>query len=204
LLCLSLADPAAPQTLDEISVPALVTGIAGEAHDLTLRGSYAYLAVDLGGVLVIDVSTPADLQVVGRIETAGSAVGVAATASALVALDAHAGLATSWLQCEPVTAASAVDLPVAGARLLAPHPNPFNPRVVIPFATDRDVPLRLAVYDLAGRRIVTLREGPVAPGSHEVVWDGRDDRGRAVPSGVYLVRLVADGAVTSRRVVLLR
>ena len=65
-------------------------------------------------------------------------------------------------------------------------------------------PARLAVYDARGRRLRLLAEGEHAAGEHALAWDGRDDRGRALPAGVYLVRLESAGRAESRRLVLLR
>jgi hypothetical protein len=73
----------------------------------------------------------------------------------------------------------------AGLALLGCHPNPFNPRTVVVFSLREAGPVNLAVYDLAGRRVRELAAGTYAAGRHEVVWDGCDDRGRAVSAGVY-------------------
>lgn len=88
---------------------------------------------------------------------------------------------------------------VHGARppardLLAPNvPNPFNPRTTLRFELTAGATVELAVFDLSGRRIATLAAGPRAAGRHEEVWQGCDDAGRSVPSGVYLARLRVDG-----------
>ena len=103
-------------------------------------------------------------------------------------------------------AGSAVSAPTTGpprARLHAPAPNPFNPRTRIAYSLGADTgDHRLVVFDLAGRRIRTLASGPRVAGDHQAVWSGRDDQGRRVASGVYLVRLVVDGESHARRVVL--
>jgi len=66
------------------------------------------------------------------------------------------------------------------------------------------VRVRLAVYDLRGRRVRDLLEGVRAGGGHYAVpWDGRDDRGRPLPSGVYLYRLTAGRANAVRRMTLI-
>lgn len=90
------------------------------------------------------------------------------------------------------------------ARLEAPHPNPFNPRTSIEYAVPRDARVRLRVVDLAGRLVATLVDEVRVAGSHQVVWNGTDDRGAAVASGVYLVDFRADGARERRKVALIR
>jgi flagellar hook assembly protein FlgD len=88
---------------------------------------------------------------------------------------------------------------------LAPaHPNPLNPRTIIPFRLDAERFVHLAVHDLRGRRVRSLVDGRVAAGDHRVAWDGRDDGAAEVASGVYVVRLEAAGQVESRRVLVLK
>jgi hypothetical protein len=92
----------------------------------------------------------------------------------------------------------------AAARPLRCYPNPFNPRTTVAFDVPSAGPIRLAVYDAAGRLVRTLVAGAVPVGRHEVVWDGRDDRDRAVASGAYLCRLEAGGQRWSRHLLLLK
>ncbi len=87
--------------------------------------------------------------------------------------------------------------------LLGNAPNPFNPATVIRFTTDRGGPARLTVYDPAGRA-VWRRAWTAAPGPQAVRWDGRDDSGRGVPSGVYLYRVETAAGSGSGRMVLVR
>ncbi|MFO7654456.1 MAG: FlgD immunoglobulin-like domain containing protein [Candidatus Krumholzibacteriia bacterium] len=96
-----------------------------------------------------------------------------------------------------VTAAPETPPALTGAPALSVHPNPFNPRTVLAFELPEPAPVALAVHDAAGRRVRTLLIGPLAAGRHELVWDGRDDGGRPLASGVYQGRLQA-GSRTSR------
>ena len=82
-------------------------------------------------------------------------------------------------------------LPSSPVRLHAAVPNPFNPMTTIAFSLDRTEQVSLAVFDLNGRLVRTLLIGSLTAGRHEVKWQGRDDRGSEVASGVYLYRLVA-------------
>jgi hypothetical protein len=78
--------------------------------------------------------------------------------------------------------------PAAPPRLLA-WPNPFNPRVTVAFNLATPAAGEIAIYDLAGRRLRTLASGDLPAGEQRRTWDGRDDHGRLLPSGVYLCRL---------------
>ena len=83
-------------------------------------------------------------------------------------------------------------------------PNPFNSQTVIPwFVLDRGV-ARLEVFALTGQRIAVLHDGPQEAGLHRLHWDGRDDQGRLLASGVYVYRLVTAGGAQTRKLTLLR
>jgi hypothetical protein len=73
------------------------------------------------------------------------------------------------------------------------RPNPFAGATAVRFALARAGTARLVLYDVQGRAVRTLWNGPAAAGPHELVWDGRNDRGAPLPSGVYFARLQADG-----------
>ncbi len=83
------------------------------------------------------------------------------------------------------------DLPGRAATMLAQNnPNPFNPSTTIRYTlSDGDVAVRLAVFDTRGRLVRTLVAERQIAGDHAVVWNGRDDAGRNVGSGIYLYRL---------------
>jgi len=83
-------------------------------------------------------------------------------------------------------------------------PNPFNPVTEIRYELSSEAPVRLAVYDLEGRRLVTLLDGPLLKGPGSVTWNGRDETGRPLPSGLYLAKLAGPGSVKSAKLVLLK
>jgi hypothetical protein len=96
-----------------------------------------------------------------------------------------------------------VPVPLSSLALTA-SPNPFNPRVAISFEMETAGSVTLIVHDLAGRRVRTLVARALPAGPQRVAWDGRDDAGRAVASGGYLVRLQAGSERAVRKVTLLR
>lgn len=96
-------------------------------------------------------------------------------------------------------------LPPAHARLLQNYPNPFNPRTTIRYVLSREERVRLAVYDVRGRLVATLRDGLQAAGGHSVRWDGRDGGGGAVGSGLYFYRLTTEsGERESKKMIILK
>lgn len=97
-------------------------------------------------------------------------------------------------------------LPVSAFELFQNHPNPFNSGTVIGFQLPTSGEVSLRVYNILGQEIRTLVTGVLKPGTHRVAWDGRDDNGVAVGSGVYLYRLAVDGGrwEETRRMMLLR
>jgi poly-gamma-glutamate capsule biosynthesis protein CapA/YwtB (metallophosphatase superfamily) len=99
------------------------------------------------------------------------------------------------------------DLPPVTTASLRCFPNPCNPRttVQLDLPTTGAVHCRLDLFDVRGRRVARLHDGPLAgPGPHAFSWDGRDDQGRHLPSGVYLARATADGSDANGKVVLIR
>jgi dienelactone hydrolase len=113
-----------------------------------------------------------------------------------------AGAVADTIDC-PVTAVSRPD-PLA--RLLAAHPNPANPATRIRFELARAAAaVSLRVFDVSGKLVRTLLDRePRAAGRHEAAWDGRDDRGRIVPAGVYFVRLTTGMSSASGRATLVK
>ncbi len=84
------------------------------------------------------------------------------------------------------------------------YPNPFNPSTTISFTVATRGPVELSVFDLLGRRVRILSEGPRSAGQHTVVWDGTDEKGRAVGSGIYVYRLRIADFVQTRKMVLVK
>ena len=87
--------------------------------------------------------------------------------------------------------------------LAAPFPNPAAPHTTLRFTLADPGPVRLQVFDVAGRRLRGLVAEPLSAGRHERIWDGRDDQGRRVAPGTYFVRLEAGGVVERGRILIL-
>ncbi len=133
---------------------------------------------------------------------------VVRTGGAPTGASARAHLLGAMLDCigQPHAPVTGVGATAARRTMLAPAaPNPFNPTTVLRYTVRERARVRLVVYDVAGRRVRVLVDGERAPGvPHAARWDGRDDRGRPVASGVYFARLVAGRDVVTRKLVLLK
>ena len=84
------------------------------------------------------------------------------------------------------------------------YPNPFNPETTIRFDLPQSQEIELAVYNLTAQRVATLVHGRREAGSYSVQWDGRNDDGLELASGVYFYRLTAAEQVETRKLLLLR
>jgi hypothetical protein len=118
-----------------------------------------------------------------------------------------------FLRTDPVAAsfylrtpsATGADVPAASALSIgAPHPNPFAVQLTVPVRVQRETPADVAVYSLGGRRVRDLVAGPLAPGSHDLTWDGRDGEGRPVAAGIYLIRVQTAEETRTVKTTLLR
>jgi hypothetical protein len=94
--------------------------------------------------------------------------------------------------------------PAMPLSLFQNRPNPFNPSTTIEYYLPRPSDIVLEIYDVAGRRVACLARARVEKGRHTAVWNGVEDSGKAVSSGVYLCRLRAGKECVARKMVLLR
>jgi hypothetical protein len=188
------------------------TAAQGAPIDLALEETYGFgLALGNGAALEVPSSFSAVLlrdddvidetltyTVTGEDLVSGSTVSVTVSGpSALTGVPDAGGR-------EPSAPAPAAAAP-AIARLLA-APNPFADATTFSFDLARPATVELSVYDATGRIIRRLPAGTLAAGARRLAWDGRDDDGRAVSSGVYFLRADAPGerSATARVVRLAR
>jgi hypothetical protein len=166
----------------------------------SIRDGIGYFANNGGGLQIVDLSEP-DLPI-----TVGSIprwpAGAVAGAEALFVAD-FSGLASYPLHG---TATGTPGAPASAEQpaLLASYPNPFNPSTLLAYRLPAPCALRLTVHDAQGRLLRCLAEGRQEAGEHSVAWDGRDERGRPLPSGVYFARLEAAGEIRGQRLILLK
>ena len=95
-----------------------------------------------------------------------------------------------------------------GFTLQQNYPNPFNVGTIIDYRVRGDegktVPVSLIIFNLVGQRVKTLVEGQQRPGVYRIRWDGTDEKGKLIPSGVYVCRLRVRDLVTMKKIVFQR
>jgi hypothetical protein len=83
------------------------------------------------------------------------------------------------------------------------HPNPFREETVISYSLAAAGPVEITVFDINGRTVRTLADGRAEPGQHSLIWNGRDDSGSPVSSGIYFCRLRAESHVSLNKMLIL-
>ncbi|UCF64807.1 MAG: T9SS type A sorting domain-containing protein, partial [bacterium] len=83
-------------------------------------------------------------------------------------------------------------------------PNPFNPSTTIRFQVPRNAQVKLTVFNMLGQKVRTLLNEAMGPGYYDAVWDGRNDTGVNVSSGVYIYKFEAGNYTRVRKMMFLK
>jgi hypothetical protein len=117
---------------------------------------------------------------------------------------------------EPVPLVPRIEIPRSGeggsqdngapkvTALLHSYPNPFNPSTTIPFTLETGEHVTLRIYDARGKLVRSLKDEALPSGLHEVTWNGRDNNGLSVATGVYFVRFAAGDYETTQKIVMIK
>jgi len=95
-------------------------------------------------------------------------------------------------------------VPVFVTELGGNYPNPFNPETNIRYSLEKAGNVSIEIFNIRGQRVKSLLNAMMNEGEHTVVWDGRDDDGRQVGSGMYLYIMKADGYTAVMRMTLMK
>jgi hypothetical protein len=87
---------------------------------------------------------------------------------------------------------------------LSNYPNPFNPSTTIKLELSEAGKIELAIYNIKGQKVKTLLDCTTAPGTYECIWNGKDEMGKSVSSGQYLVKLQQNGKETAKKILILK
>jgi hypothetical protein len=84
------------------------------------------------------------------------------------------------------------------------YPNPFNPATEIKFDIPKESHVKIVIYDITGKEVKTLVDEVVKPGAYRILWDGTDNSGNKVTSGIYFYRMIAGSYVSVKKMVLIK
>jgi hypothetical protein len=111
----------------------------------------------------------------------------------------------NYIDVELVALAGVGDGPAPRAFGLAgSYPNPFHPQTTIEYVLPTEAPVRLAIFDASGRQVRVLADKHMPAGKHTAAWDGRNDTGKLLASGIYFVRFEAAGMSQVGKLVLFK
>jgi len=88
--------------------------------------------------------------------------------------------------------------------LISNYPNPFNPVTTINFSLPLDSKVRVSIFNIKGQKVATLKDEYFTAGDHSVVWNGKDDSGNSVSSGVFFCRVEAGSESATKKLLLLK
>jgi hypothetical protein len=114
------------------------------------------------------------------------------------------GLCCKWTMGVEETSIEDLKQAIADYQLFNNYPNPFNPTTNIAFSLPETEDITLTVYNSLGRKVRTLLSGGVSEGKHSILWDGTDDSGDIVPSGMYFYELKSDRGVLQKKMILVK
>jgi flagellar hook capping protein FlgD len=190
------------------SVQVVVTGLYtadSVSISLSTNGGATY-PIGLGRLTGVSPGAPRSLtwSVAVSEKTTQAKIRATAYSTAAGGLSPATGFSDSLFQIETPTGVETIATAAPRFELLANQPNPFNPETTIGFGTERSGEATLRVYNARGVLVRTLFRGWLPAGLHRARWDGRNDHGVALASGVYFYELSAEEKRFSRKMSLLK
>lgn len=183
-------------------------------HNLYIIGQYAFVSYYRAGFRVLDISDPTQIKIAAEFATSpglpregfGGAFGVYpfSPSGSIYVSDEQEGLFIFSFSDFPTDVESEPEMSPKTYALLQNHPNPFNPTTSISYTIPNSIEVKLVVFNALGQAVRTLVDEVQPAGNHRTVWNGRDDNGRIVPSGLYFYQIRAGEFVESKRMLLLK
>jgi FlgD Ig-like domain len=97
-----------------------------------------------------------------------------------------------------------VSLVIQSFRLMQNYPNPFNPSTTIEYEIPQAGEVEVRIFDLNGRLVKTIEKKAQASGTYQVRWDGKNEEGLRVASGLYLYSVQYENAIYSKKMILIK
>ncbi len=208
------SDPSSPEQIGAFATPgALGSGPAtATMHNIIVRGSRAYLSWYFEGISIVDISQPSRPREIASFipnpaETSpGLFWGIYEHKDLILATDIIGGLFILKQEASGLLGKTGVleTAKPSEFALMSNYPNPFNPATEIRFQVPEASHVVVRIINTLGQEIRILADGQYETGYHNVRWDGKDNNGNVVSSGIYLYQLQAGSFSQIRKMTLLR
>jgi hypothetical protein len=197
LQVVDVSDPASPHITGNLPTPG------ASAYGVDVGSGYVYVTDVYSDIQIVDVSDPASPLRVGGVPLPPNPQNVVLAYPLLCLANGSSGLQIAPAQCDPLSAAPEDDRiwPGLSIRLF---PNPSSGHSIIQLHGSVCDSARAKIYDPTGRLVRSLPHGTLTAGAREFSWDGRDESGRMVSSGMYSVRVRSAEGVRTGRLLFLR
>lgn len=175
----------------------------GNATCIRKNGSYIYIADGNYGLRIIDVSEVTNPNEVGYYDSPGTASGIEVLGSLIYIADGSEPL--KIIRNELITSVKQEHSEKPEDFTLAQnYPNPFNAMTTIGYQIKENTRVELSIYNTLGQRIANLVDEWKTAGKHQVLWNGRNERGEDVSAGIYLYQFRAADFIKTKKMLLLR
>ncbi len=202
LVTVDISDPESPSPTGRYISPTYM-------EDIDLVGEYVYATTGEGGLSILDVSDPGNPRRIGGYFAGMPCHRCGVGEEVLMIKQGNLLELNTRLRLLPLQCGSDVpareSTPLLPSRDVVSFPNPAIRESMIQFELATPSQVRVSVHDMNGRRLRTLADRSMDRGDHRIAWDGRDDTGRLLAAGIYLLRVeTADGRIHTGRSILLR
>ncbi len=203
LLVYDLYDPALPVLMGVEPFPTMQYG-----YGLDAEGSFVYAGTSSNNFYedastwIFDVSQADDPRCLGALGEQYDTDFILQIGNQIWTTHPDEGLVVYPVQCEDLV--TGIETPGADRLGLEVYPNPFNPKTLIEYRLERESFVELEIFDVSGRKVRSLARGVQEAGLHSREWDGRDEAGNRLASGMYLARIKSGDLVGDAKLILLK
>ncbi|MBN1996193.1 T9SS type A sorting domain-containing protein [candidate division KSB1 bacterium] len=173
-------------------------------YSVQVRGNLLFVCDGANGFFVFDISDPANPVKIGYFDTGFYVENMTMDESYIYLTDNDNGIYIIELNDPTFISAGITGKVPSAFSLDQNYPNPFNAATKFTFYLPRSTRVRVDVFNLSGQKVRTLIDENISAGVESVTWDGRDNYGRLVPSGVYFYQMDAGGIQQVKKCMLLR
>ncbi len=169
--------------------------------DVVIQNNVAFIISQISGLQILDVSNPSNPILLGNYDTPGFAEGIDVSGNFIFVADHyHFGI----YDCSAAPVIDQTNETLRPLSLKQNSPNPFNPSTTISFHLDKKSKVRIDIFNIKGQLVRTLLNENLQDGDHSVFFNGTDDSGKALSSGVYFYRADSTNESITKKMLLLK